>query len=418
MTTKKKNKVNSQIASVHLTTKKWQTVVAILGVTFGVSMYIFMNSFMNGVNKAQDDLSFSNLSHIRIDNENEKNNFDPVKSVFSSGTIFNISNRKDIQTETDIQNTNQIVDIIKKQPEVKDITTQVNSSVFFRNGAKKINGNIYGVDPINENRMFGSADKVIKGKWNDLNYMKSGLIIGKNLAENLGLKQNDNVNILTPDGISKNFTVIGIIETSIKEIDKSRAYINIAAARQLVGKNFDYSSCILVNLYDRDKTVQVVENTKKAVGYNMETWQEANQQLVAASQLRNIIASAVSLAILLVAGFGIYNIMNMTINEKIREIAILKAMGFSGKDILNIFLTQATIIGLLGAVSGLLLGIGISSAVNHVPFKVAGLTTLPIHYLWSDFAAAIIFGIITTIVAGYLPALKASKIDPVIIIRG
>ncbi|MDD3078615.1 MAG: ABC transporter permease [Paludibacter sp.] len=418
MADKKKNKVNRQIASTHLTSKKWQTVVAILGVTFGVSMYIFMNSFMNGVNKTQDDLAFSNLAHIRIDNENEKNDYDPVKAVFSPATIFNISGRKDIQTETDIKNTNEIVDIMNRQQEVKDVTSQVNFSVFFRNGSKKINGSISGVDPENENRMFGSADKVIAGKWIDLNYMKSGMIIGKELAEDLGVKLNDNVNILTPDGASKNFNVIGIIETSIKEIDRSRAYINIGSARQLLGENFDYSTCVLVNLYNRDETSQVVANTEKAVGYNMETWQDANQQLVAASQLRNIIASAVSLAILLVAGFGIYNIMNMTINEKIREIAILKAMGFSGKDILNIFLTQATVIGLLGAVTGLLLGVGISSAVNQVPFKVAGLTTLPIHYQWGDFAAAIIFGIITTILAGYFPARKASKIDPVVIIRG
>lgn len=418
MVQKGNKNVNRQIASVHLTSKIGQTVVAVLGVTFGVSMYIFMNSFMNGVNKAQDDLAFSNLSHIRIDNENSKSDYNPVEAVFPSGTIFNISNKKDIQSETDIKNSQQVMAILKAQPEVSDITSQVNFSVFFRNGSKKINGTISGVDPNNENRMFGSADKVISGKWEDLNYMKSGLIIGKMLAENLGVKLNDNVNVLTPDGVSKNFNVIGIIETSVKEIDKSRAYINISAAQQLLGKNFDYSTGILVNLYDRDKTASVVERTLNSVKYNMETWQEANQQLVAASQLRNIIASAVSLAILLVAGFGIYNIMNMTINEKIREIAILKAMGFSGKDVLTIFLTQAAVIGLLGVFSGLILGLTISSAVNQVPFKVAGLSTLPIYYQWADFVAAVIFGTLTTILAGYFPARKASKIDPVIIIRG
>jgi lipoprotein-releasing system permease protein len=140
--------------------------------------------------------------------------------------------------------------------------------------------------------------------------------------------------------------------------------------------------------------------------------------LLAASQLRSIIAVAVSLTILLVAGFGIYNIMNMTINEKIREIAILKAMGFSGGDILSIFLAQAAVIGVVGAITGVLLGLGISSAVNLVPFKIAGLTTLPISYIPADFVSAIVFGIATTLFAGYLPARKASKIDPVVIIRG
>lgn len=418
MAPKRNPDVNRQIAAVHLNSKLWQTAVAILGVTFGVSMYIFMNSFMNGVNQAQDDLAFSNLSHIRIDNENEASTFDPVSDAYPSETLFRISNKKNRQTESDIKTASRVVDYMQSQSEVKDVTCQVNLSVFFRSGSKKINGSLYGIQPDNEDRMFGSASKMVKGDWYDLNYNKSGIILGKTLADDLGVALNDNLNLLTPDGISKNVTVEGIIETSVKEIDKSRGYIHISTAQQLTGKNFDHVSGILVNLYDREQTSEVVNKIKNSIPYRMETWQEANQQLVAASQLRNIIASAVSLAILLVAGFGIYNIMNMTINEKIREIAILKAMGFSGSDVRTIFLTQATVIGLIGVLTGLLLGVGISSAVNQVPFNVAGLTTLPIQYKLSDMASAIVFGLLTTVLAGYFPARKASKIDPVIIIRG
>jgi lipoprotein-releasing system permease protein len=144
----------------------------------------------------------------------------------------------------------------------------------------------------------------------------------------------------------------------------------------------------------------------------------ANQQLEAGSNLRDVIAVAVSLTILIVAGFGIYNIMNMTINEKIREIAILKAMGFAGKDIRKIFLTMGTVIGLIGGFVGMGLGFLVSDAVNHVPFNVAGLATLPMSYDPEDYILAFSFGLITTFVAGYFPSRKASKIDPVNIIRG
>ena len=415
----KKTGVNRQIASVHMTSKIWQTFVAVLGVTFGVSMYIFMNSFMNGVNQAQDDLAFSALAHIRIYNDDETRNFNPVESFFRDpGTLINISNRKNIQYTEGIKNSSKIISILEKQPEVSGITPQLNFSVFFRNGSKKINGAISGVEVVTENQLFGQAGKVIKGNWNDLSYQKSGIILGKVLAEKLNVGLNDNINVLTSDGVSKNFQVVGIIETSVKEIDKSRAYLNIAAARQLQGENFDYATDIQVNLNDRNKTAGVVNRLSASVPFQIESWQTANQQLLAASQLRSIIASAVSLTILLVAGFGIYNIMNMTINEKIREIAILKAMGFSGKDILSIFITQAAIIGVIGGLTGVLLGYGISSMVSQVPFKVAGLTTLPISYRTIDFVLSVLFGIITTLFAGYLPARKASGIDPVRIIRG
>ena len=152
--------------------------------------------------------------------------------------------------------------------------------------------------------------------------------------------------------------------------------------------------------------------------YKVEAWQEGNSQLDSANVLRDIIAIAVSLTILIVAGFGIYNIMNMTVNEKIKEIAILKAMGFNGKDIIEIFLIQSVFIGFIGGLTGLGLGSIIVRIVDNPPFEMGTLTTLPTAYNASDYALAFCFGIIVTFLAGYLPAKKASKIDPVEILRG
>ena len=99
-------------------------------------------------------------------------------------------------------------------------------------------------------------------------------------------------------------------------------------------------------------------------------------------------------------------------------IAILKAMGFDGKDIIQIFLTQSIIIGILGGIVGIVFGYLVSMVVNHIPFKIASLETLPITYRSHDYVMAFVFGLITTFIAGYLPAKKASQVDPVEIIRG
>ncbi|QMU65026.1 MAG: FtsX-like permease family protein [Flavobacteriaceae bacterium] len=103
-----------------------------------------------------------------------------------------------------------------------------------------------------------------------------------------------------------------------------------------------------------------------------------------------------SLTILIVAGFGIYNIMNMTVNEKIKEIAILKAMGFNGSDVIEIFLTQSVAIGLIGGFLGLFLGNGIVQILDIVPFKIATHSTLPVVYNIKDYILA--FGIIIGLV--------------------
>jgi lipoprotein-releasing system permease protein len=411
--------VNIQISRVHLLSKVWQTIVAILGVTFGVSMYIFMNSFMNGVNKAQDDLAFSALSHIRIYNQDNNHAYNPIESLNkNSNTVYYIHNRKNIQYTSGIKNSSAIVTQVQKYEEVTTTARQVNFNVFFRSGSKKVNGTVSGIELDLEDRLFGSSQKIIEGKWDDLTSRKSGIIVGKLLAEDLGLQLNSNINVLTSDGISKNYIVVGIFETAIKEVDRSKAYLNIVAARQLLGKNSDYASDILLNIEDKENTAQLVHQLSSAIPYQVESWQEANEQLVAGSQLRNIIAVAVSFTILLVAGFGIYNIMNMTINEKIKEIAILKATGFSGSDVKTIFLSQAAAIGIFGGMAGIIFGYGISLLVNQVPFTVAGLETLPIYFRAQDFILAVFFGVSTTLIAGYLPSRKASKVDPISIIRG
>lgn len=409
---------NLKIARVHLTSKIKQSIVAVLGVTFGISMYVFMNSFMTGVNDIQTDLAFTSLAHIRIYNDGPADHTNLVKRAYGKNTVANIRNAKVIQYTEGIKNTGEILALVRKQPEVVGITPQVNINVFFRNASNKVNGTLSGVDVENENRLFNISSYMTSGSWNGLLYRHDGVILGADLARQLSLNISDNLNVLTSDGVSRNYKIIGVFQTNVKGVDKTKAYVNISSARQLLAKNQDYVTDLQVNVSDFEKTAPVVDRLAPVIPYKVESWQTSNQQLEAGSKLRNIIAQAVSMTILLVAGFGIYNIMNMTINEKIREIAILKAMGFSGRDITEIFLAQAIVIGVIGGIIGMLLGFVIADIVNSIPFKLGGLNNLPMAYRVQDYLLAFIFGLVTTLVAGYLPARKASKIDPVDIIRG
>jgi lipoprotein-releasing system permease protein len=111
----------------------------------------------------------------------------------------------------------------------------------------------------------------------------------------------------------------------------------------------------------------------------------------------------------------------MMIYEKMDSIAILKATGFSGNDVKWIFISLSLIIGITGGLFGLLFGFGFSHAIELIPFKTASLPTIktyPIDYKVAYYTIGIIFAVCTTTIAGLFPALKASKIDPVEIIRG
>ena len=149
--------------------------------------------------------------------------------------------------------------------------------------------------------------------------------------------------------------------------------------------------------------------------------QTANAQFDTGTSIRNLITYAVSITLLIVAGFGIYNILNMLIYEKMNDIAILKATGFSGSDVKKVFISQAVIIGFLGGLLGLLIGFIGSVLIDNAPFETEALPTIktyPINYNPLFYIVGITFAMISTFLAGYLPARKAEKIDPVEIIRG
>lgn len=410
--------INKKIAWIHLSSKIRQLLVAVLSVTFGISMYIFMNGFMSGVNKAQTDIAFTSMAHLKIYNDL---NSDPKPIGLpdtDDNSIHFVRNSKNIRYTEGIKNSEPILESVQNYPEITAVTEQLNENVFIRNGVTRINVLLSGIDVANEDKVFGLSKYITDGDLFELEKRPDGIILGSKLAASLGVTMGDNINIVTPDGISKNFKTIGIFETGAVGVDKTKAIISIQTARQIFSKNPNYATEILMNISDFNKADELAKKMAPTTTFKVESWKEGNDQLDSANQLRNILAMAVSLTILIVAGFGIYNIMNMTVNEKIKEIAILKAMGFNGGDIVEIFLTQSVIIGCLGGLSGVILGNIISRIISKIPFSIASLTTLPIEFNRMDYLMAFLFGVVITLIAGYLPARKASKIDPVNIIRG
>lgn len=409
---------NQKIAKVHLTSRFRQLLVAVLSVCFGISMYIAMNSFMAGVNNIQTEITFTSMSHIKIYNDLVEDITPIVPKPQDDSTILMVNNAKNIQYTEGIKNADAIKDKLLNLSEINGVALQLNENVFIRNGVSKTSASLSGIETINENELFETAKYIIEDNLSELDKRSDGIILGVGLAQTIGVKTGNTIFLTTSDGISKTFKVIGLLESGSKGTDKTRALISIQTARQLFSKNRSYATDVLVNTYDYNNARAVAKKISALTDYKVESWQEGNDQLVSSSLLRDILAISVSLTILIVAGFGIYNIMNMTVNEKIKEIAILKAMGFNGKDVIEIFLTQSLAIGLIGGFVGLFLGNGIVQILDIVPFKIASHNTLPVVYNAKDYILAFVFGVVITLIAGYLPSRKASKVDPVEILRG
>jgi lipoprotein-releasing system permease protein len=416
--------VNFSISKTHLLSRKKQTVVAMLGVTFGIAMFILMISFMKGVNQFLQDTMLSSTPDIHIYND--------VKTDYSfsvAGDYFKDSNASIIvhhpkpkQISLNIKNAEAILADLKKDPAIAAVSPLLSTQVFYNYGPVQINGFIDGVHINEESRLYSLEDKMVQGTTENLLTSSDGILMGSGLAGKLNVTLGDLVSLTTPIGTTMRFRIVGIFTIGLGTIDNAKSYVNLASVQQLLGQNSSYITDINIKLKDNRLSVPEAKAFFKKYAYKSDDWETANSSVMASNLIRDVLTYVVSITLLIVAGFGIYNIMNMTIANKMKDIAILKAQGFGRKDIVQIFLTQSLIMGTLGAITGIILGFALSYALSRVPFPASNgfisLKYFPVVFRGAYYVFGIVFGVLTTFVAGFMPSLRASRIDPVDILRG
>ena len=410
---KKKYPINTEVAYTYIVSNKRLTMVAALGVTLGIAVFIFMNSMLAGFDKSSSEAFFKSIPHIRIYKDDEISK--PIDHQISQN-IPVIINPKVVPANNTIINPKQVIQLLKNQPDVAFVTPQLTVGVFYNNAKTQISGRAIGILPEEANQMFNMESYVVEGNVNNLKNNINGILLGAGVASKMNVKQGDNISITSSIGMTKVMKVIGVFQTNNSVVDKTTAYINIAFAQQLLKKNASYITDINVNIKDYTKAKAYAVSLAQLTNYKAEDWETANETYMAATKMRAIIIRFVSISILLVAGFGIYNILKMTVMQKINDIAILKAIGFNGFDVVTIFVSQALIIGLIGIVFGVLFASVMVASLQS--YYVGGdIGYFPIYFKLSNFIKGVAFGFGVTFLAGFIPARKAANVDPVSIFR-
>jgi lipoprotein-releasing system permease protein len=410
------------ISKTHLLSRKKQTAVAALGVTFGIGAYIIMMSFMTGLNGLLDGLILNRTPHVHIYNEESPSAKQPIDYLSeykgSSKFVYSIKPKK---SQTRIHNALPLMNYLKTNKLVKGVTPMVKAQAFYLAGSTRINGALMGVDVLDEATHYNLNDYIIEGTVNDLSVSENGILLGKGVGKKLSLRVGDIVQISTVTGDIYPLKIVGFYQSGLAEIDNIQSYVNLKTAQRLMGESKNFITDINIKLFDMNLAPVFADEMESKYNVNAKDIQEANAQFETGSSIRTMISYAVSIALLVVAGFGIYNILNMLIYEKMNDIAILKATGFSGRDVMRIFLSQAIIIGFIGGVIGLILGYSVSVIIDNAPFDTEALPTVktfPVNFDVKYYVIGIIFAMISTFFAGYFPSKRAKKIDPVDIIRG
>ena len=316
---------------------------------------------------------------------------------------------------------------------VKSVSPFIYTDVMISSAGTSTGSVLRGIDIKTEEKVTNLKKYLIKGSLNGLNGKKyNGIVLGKVLAQNLGVSVGDKVLIMSPEGQmtpfgivpkTERFTVCGIINSGMYNYDSTFSFISIKNAQMFLGlprgtvtgMEVKLDKIGLANLYA--KKIERILNKKPSSSFYALSWEELNKNLFSAIRLEKLTMFIILSLIVLVAAFNIISTLIMVVMEKRKDIAILKSIGASSRDIMIIFMAQGIIIGLVGTSLGLISGflIGYLEKTYHIislPSSVYYITTLPVRMTPGEFIVIGSSALFLSFIATLYPSYKASKIDP------
>lgn len=291
-----------------------------------------------------------------------------------------------------------------------------------------------GVNPADAEGVLTLDRDMIEGKLMDLvdGYGPKGphnIVLGKELADRLGVRRGSLVNMLTPSGMKtaagfkpkiKTLRVAGVFKTGMYEYDSSLAYVTVAAAQDILGFATDAVSGLELHVADVDRADEVGKALTKVIGgypLYVRDWKEMNQNLYAALKLEKVGISVMLIMIVLVGSFSIVTTLVMLVMEKTRDIAILMSMGATRASIRKIFIFQGMAVGVAGTALGFALGLALCFLLERyqfvkLPKGIYSLDYLPVLLQWQDLVAIGVCALGLCFLATIYPARQASKLMP------
>ena len=405
-----------RIAATHVRNRLRQTTVSTLGVALGVGFSIAMAGLMEGSQRDFMVKLIDAIPHVEVKDEQRHPTAQPASQIFGAVAFHGLRPLEDLRG---IQNPTEALASLRDWID-GDIAQRLSGQAVLRYSGQDIGMTLIGVRPGQELQVSKIGDDIRQGSFEDLSTTANGLVLGDKAAARLGANLGDTVTMTSANGVAKRFKIVGLFHSGVTTNDEGLAYAPLKAVQILLEKPNVINS-ITIRLTNVKQSRAVAARAERQLGFKAVSWEEANEGLMEAFFVRNIIMYTAVGAILVVAGFGIFNIISTIVHEKARDIAILKSLGFPEKDIQQIFVLEGLVIGVLGALVGSALGFGLSTYLATIKFEVTTdieMTRLPIYFSCVHYVLASSLALVSAGVAGFIPARKAAALNPVDIIRG
>ncbi len=376
------------------------SLVSMLGVTVGVMALVIALALMTGLQQGVRDRMLGSQAHVY---------------VFKTGGLADY--------RAEIARLEQVPDVLGAAPALmgKALVSKGDQQAFIT---------IKGVDPTLESRVTDIAGALTSGRFEDLAATGDdelpGLLIGQELAGQLGAFVGDTVSVLTPNATltpmgamprQRRLKVVGVFQLGLFEFDQAFGYVTLETAGRLAGKTEpDHIELRVRDIYEAPAIADAVTRLPDAE-YLAQDWADLNRSLFSALWLEKVAISIAIGLIVMVAALNIVASLILLVMEKSRDIAILKTMGASARSIRRIFMLQGLVIGIVGTMTGAAAGIAAATVLDRyrlirIPADVYQLSHLPFTIVPRDVALVVAAAVLICFVATIYPSRQAARLDP------
>lgn len=400
---------------------KRQSLVCIAGVTISVMMFITMSAMMDGFTDKFIIETVESSGHITIHDEPRERRTKILERIYTDpNALLVVEGVKPRDKVEKIKNPTGLLAMLRRMRGITAVAPLVTGSAIATYGTKTMNLAILGCEPDQQVVVTTIGDKLVEGSFSRLKTTADGIIIGRGVSDILGAGIDDSITLSSSTGGHTIAKVVGIFATGVTPVDYSRAYMLLNNAQTLLDRK-NIVNEIVLRTDDYTRAEAYAAQVESICGYRTESWQESNANFLKIFRIQTIITYFITGALLVVAAFGVLNILIMSVLERVNDIAILKSFGLSRNDITLIYVFQGLVIGLIGSLIGLGLGKLAIEGLRRLPIQMEGLVRtegLLMSEHLSSYITAFIASLAVVLLAAVYPARRAARYDPVEVIRG
>ncbi|MBD8050921.1 ABC transporter permease [Limnohabitans sp. JUR4] len=398
------------VASRFLREGRLQSLFIMVGVAIGVAVIVFMSALMQGLQSNLVKRVLTAQPHIQV--------LPPKESVrvqhTQDGAVHIDQVQAPLQRLKSIDQWQAVLSLVRAMPEVRVASPAVSGSTFIMRGAASRALSLTAVDLSLYQKIVNLSEKIVAGR---ARLDPGDILIGTELAADLGVGVGDKLLVQSPTGSSNYFVIAGVLDLGNKGANQRNGYVGLHSGQSLLGYPGGVTS-IDITVHDVYAAEVVAQRIQAHTHLQADSWIKTNAQFFSAIHSQSLANAAIRFFVGLSVAFGIASVLVVSVVQRSKEIGILRAMGISRGQVMRVFLLQGGLLGLGGAVVGCALGsvalklwLQMVRTPDGSPMFVVSINALLL-------TEALMLATITGLLAALAPALRAARLDPVVAIRG